>query len=112
MSSIYVPSGWLRHKVRVYHAVETPDGQGGSSKAWAFSANAPAKVEELKGRERMFGNSEHAVADYRITIRWRGDLSSDDRLKFNGRMLRIVAPLVNPEARNLIQTVYCVAVDQ
>lgn len=48
-----------------------------------------AKVEPLRGREKMAAQREEATSDFLITIRNRDDLKEEDYFEWSGRKLNI-----------------------
>ena len=63
-----------------------------------------AKVEDRGGREVWISEGKTAIADYYITIYFRDDLTADDQLLMNGRILRILTPPQNMRQRNNLMT--------
>lgn len=88
-------AGWLNERVTLQRQTATPDGQGGSTLAWANLTTVPtvwAKVRQLSGTEGAEAAITKARARYEVTIRRRADVRASDRVLRGATILTIVAP--------------------
>lgn len=76
-------SSMLRHRVTIEAPIRTPDGQGGFSKEWQCLETVWAGMEPLGGSETLIGQQITPQTRYRVTIRYRTDISPDMRLVWN-----------------------------
>lgn len=84
--------GQLDQRVTFQGKTMTPDGGGGNTTAWTDFATTPtvwAHVKPLRGTEIMREGGDVATADYRFTIRHRGDVSEVDRIVWGGTVYNI-----------------------
>jgi len=100
-----ITAGSLRHRITIQRETYTPDGLGGGDNTWATYATVRAFIKPMSGNERLFSQRLEAVATHRIFIRYRADLSTTDRIDFNGRLMQIRA-LINLEEANKFIEIY------
>ena len=83
----------LRHRITILRPVTDTDDEGNIlsssvqeiSKAWALVLPFAAKISD--------GYAEKVQeVDYRIVIRYRADVRVTDRIRWNGKMLTLIAP--------------------
>lgn len=85
-------AGNLDQLITLQRAVETSDGIGGTTRAWADLVDDPtvwAGVKAKSGREGMAEGRINAVYVVVFTIRNRSDLSEVDRIVWNGEAYNI-----------------------
>lgn len=85
-------AGRLRHRVEIWRYTDTPlsGGRPGYDRVWKMVRRVPAEVIGQSGREAVIDRSLQGVSSFRITIRWRADLSTEDQLRLkDGRTLAI-----------------------
>lgn len=73
----------LRHLLTIQEPVRTPDGGGGFTTAWQDIATGPAvyaAIEPLPGREELRQGQMTPVQSWRITLRYRADITPALRL--------------------------------
>lgn len=102
-----IRAGDLREDVTIQAVTLSSDGAGGSTKAWNDTGRpASAKIEPLNGGEAFRQGMLNATQLYRVTIRWRGDISPANRLMWNGQALNI-RTCADPDGRRaaLVMTV-------
>jgi len=85
MASVLRPpaSGKLGERITLQRNTPTINSRGAEEMAWANLATAPtvwALVQGASGGEQIQDNRDLRVARHRITIRWRTDLTTDDRV--------------------------------
>lgn len=82
-------AGRLRHRIEVQRRTDVGDGAGGYTGQWATFLTLSAEVIGLAGREAMIAGALTGVTPYRITIRYRRDVSVQHQLIHEGRKLNI-----------------------
>ncbi len=92
--------GTLDQRVIIQREARTADDYGGAALAWVNVATVWASVRPLSGRERADFGEVEAPANYRFTIRRRGDVTAAMRITWNGAAynIRFVS---DPGARSL-----------
>lgn len=83
--------GDLRHRITLQKYIETTDDEGFSTQQWQDIATVWASVENLYGREYWQAAAIQAENTVKFTIRYRKDLSSDMRIKFQGQHYEIIS---------------------
>lgn len=89
----------LRHVVQLQRATETPDGQGGTARAWSTFASCRAKVSQISAREAVQLAAIRSPVVARCVIRYRADLTASDCILFNGQRFAISGAPVDLEFR-------------
>jgi head-tail adaptor len=74
-------AGDLRHRITVRRAAKVKTTTGGYRTDWGDYANAAAEVTALDGREVVMDQVLQGVSTYRVRMRWRGDLTTEDQLR-------------------------------
>lgn len=101
-------SGDLRHRVMIQRKVSHL-GQWGHVSSWTDIATVAAKVKATGGAER-FDNKTSGVngqTTYEITLRYRADLKSTDRVIHRGAVLDLVS-VIDPDGRRRELVCQCV----
>ncbi len=83
-------AGEMTDRITLQRAVETPDDGGGRAVTWSTIATAWARVTLLFGDE---GNRDGAMREsqgYLFSIYRRADLTTADRLQWQGRSMNII----------------------
>lgn len=83
--------GRLRHRVTIQALTRTPDTGGGYTETWSDTATVWAAVEPLAGTERLRAMQVSPTLSHRIRMRYRADVSSAQRLVYNGRAFDITS---------------------
>lgn len=80
-------AGNLDQRITFQTETLTPDGMGGNTAVWGSVVDTPevwAEVIPLSGRELRQEGGDAAVAEYRFTVRYRTDVSENDRILWEG----------------------------
>jgi SPP1 family predicted phage head-tail adaptor len=101
-----VRTGRLRHRVRIERYTQTQDEYGAIVEAWAPLADVWAEVQALRGREYWEAQQVAAEAVYRLTIRYRDDLTTEDRIVHGDTMMDI-QHAADPDGRRAVLEVLC-----
>jgi SPP1 family predicted phage head-tail adaptor len=78
--------------------VDTPDGAGGATRTWTAVGEVWGHIAALGGSETIASDRGAQRLSHRITIRWRGDVTGEMRLRSAGRTFSILVVL-DPEDR-------------
>jgi SPP1 family predicted phage head-tail adaptor len=101
--------GSLRERVTLQSETRNPDAAGGAVVSWSALAHAPtvwARVEPLLGREALQAMQLKAPVSYRVTMRWRDDITAAMRLVWGARVLNIRS-IINPDERRRYIEILC-----
>jgi SPP1 family predicted phage head-tail adaptor len=85
------PVGALCRRLVLEAPVATPDGAGGSVRAFSVVAALWGAVEWLSGDERWRAGRPEQVATHRIMLRWRAGLDASQRFRDGDRIFEIRA---------------------
>jgi SPP1 family predicted phage head-tail adaptor len=96
-------AGDLRHKITVRRATEIKTDTGGYKTDWCDYAELWAEVTALDGREIVMDQVLQGISVYRVRIRWRSDLTTEDQLRsaadcFGGRDVNVLS-IADPDGR-------------
>lgn len=96
-------AGTLRHRVTIQTLARTADDGGGYTEAWSNVATVWARVEPLSGGERWEAQQITANLSHRVAMRYRNDVTANNRLLFGARRLRIDAVIDVGERREQLE---------
>lgn len=83
-------AGRLDRRVTIRRKSTAPDGHGGRTTVWADLVTVWAEVANQSGREAVLAGTLTGVSAFRVTMRWRGDVTVADQLRLDdGRDLNI-----------------------
>lgn len=83
-------SAQLDREIRLERLFVEPAADGEPVSRWALIATVWAQMEPLGGT-RGFGQQQFvAVGDVRFTIRWRDDVTTQERIVYGGREYEIM----------------------
>jgi SPP1 family predicted phage head-tail adaptor len=94
-------AGDLRHRITVRRAAEIETPTGGYKEDWGDYATVAAEITAFDGREVVLDQALQGVSVYRVRIRWRDDLTTEDQLRgscFGGRDVN-VRSIADPDGR-------------
>lgn len=98
-----IRAGELNKQVTLLRGTETTGTHNAPKYTFSAVAYMRAKVEPLAGRELLQALQAQAETTYRITIRYRADITTMDRLQFSDigqtRTLEILS-IANKDCRN------------
>jgi SPP1 family predicted phage head-tail adaptor len=98
--------GDLRHRVTFKTPVATLDEGGGQTVDWQDGPNAWARIVSLGGAEVVRASEIVPRGSYRLTIRYRGDLTPAMRVAFGAKLFEIDA-IYDPEGKGAVLFVDC-----
>lgn len=86
-----VRAGRLRSRVAIMRQTQVATGKGGFTASWnADPKPIAAEVIAISGREDTIDHVLQGISVYRITVRWRANLSPREQLRLaNGQVLNI-----------------------
>lgn len=99
----------MKHRVKVQAASRVSDGQGGFTETWDTTATLWAKVEPVKGWEKMQAQQLQTQLTHKVTVRYSASVTTAKRLLFEGRVLD-VKEAVNLDEANAFLRLMCVEV--
>ena len=81
--------GRLRERITIRRLTTTRVPGGGMTSTWSDLATIWAEVIGINGRESVIAEAFQGTSFYRITIRWRADISDADQLRYRSIDLNI-----------------------
>ena len=92
--------GDLRRLLRLEVAVDTPDDVGGVTRSWRDLGSVWAALERpgAGSAERDESDRREFATSYRATLRWRGDITGNHRLR-EGERIFAIRSAVDPDGR-------------
>lgn len=99
----------FRHDIVIQSPRENRDAGGGFGDPWADPikvAAARAKIQPLRGNERLRAMQLEDTVTHRITMRYRAGITAKMRVKFGARLFNIRA-VIDPEERNRFLELMC-----
>ncbi len=100
-------AGELRERITIQAPTAVQNSYGEETITWSDVATVWASVEFLAGQERYQRAVDQAVstATYRITMRYRDDVTEEHRIQWRGRYLGILS--VHPDYAGGITQCLC-----
>lgn len=98
--------GNLREHVVLQSVTYEDDGYGGQIPTWHDHGPIAARVEPLKGEERIIAGRLASPYDVAVHIRYRDDVRTDWRVVYRGETLEITS-LRNLDERKRFLTLEC-----
>ncbi len=96
--SAAVPIGRLRQRVRLEASVVTPTEGGAALASWMAVATLWAEVVPLSGDELVESDRRQGRVTHRVSLRYRGDVTTSHRLVLGTRILDIRS-VMTPDGR-------------
>lgn len=101
-----VEIGPKRHRVTIETLPDQLDAFRQLAGVWTAGDTVWARVRTLSGREAAAAHQVRPETSLRVEMRYRSDISPEDRLDFSGRKLKILAAF-DPEERGRVLYVDC-----
>jgi len=79
----------MRHRVELQAPALTPDGGGGAARSYAAYATVWAQVEARAGRSDIAADRRERTRVFRVTIRYRSDVTFATRILYRGAPLEV-----------------------
>lgn len=100
-------SGMLRHKITIERESQVQDNVGGYSSSWSTLSQPFAFIKPMSGNERFWANRLESNLTHRIFLRYITDITTKDRIIYDGREFQIRA-IINVEERDKWLELHCV----
>ena len=100
-------AGNLRHRVAIQSVTDTASAFGDVSQSWSTVATVWASVTPLTAREALEADQVKTKISHKVTMRYRSDVSTKNRLSYDSRTLNITSVL-NVDEKNKTLVVLCV----
>jgi SPP1 family predicted phage head-tail adaptor len=98
--------GRLNKRITIYRYKDIETGIGGFKTGLAKVTSVWAELRPMRGTEFLEYYREANALQYKITMRWRKDLTEKDVLVFDGRQFEINS-IINIMEGNTYMEVYC-----
>jgi SPP1 family predicted phage head-tail adaptor len=79
----------LKHRLALQALSRVSDGQGGHTESWATEATLWGAIEPVKGYERYQAQQVQTPVTHKITVRYRGGVTTKKRFLFGSRVFDI-----------------------
>jgi SPP1 family predicted phage head-tail adaptor len=89
-------AGRLRHRIEIRRRSREKDGKGGYTDVWTSIAKPWAEVVSLDGKEGMAEHVLQGASSYRIRIRHREGINTNDQVRHGALELNITSA-VDPD---------------
>lgn len=101
-------AGRLRHLVALQQPVAgAADATGHATESWATYATVHAEITPQTARQISSANAEDGRITHVLTIRARGDVTSEHQVVWGGRTMRIVRPPIDIDERGRLLQLLC-----
>lgn len=77
--------GDFKQRVEIERYITVPDGMGGTTQEWAAVGSVWANIRPLSGQKRLEFGKLGSTVTHEIQMRYRTDITDQDRLMYNGR---------------------------
>ena len=84
-----VTAGRMRHRVTIQEPVVARNGYGEAITTWTAVATVWASVEPISGREYFAAEHMQSEITHRVKLRYRSGITSEMRVLYGTRLLRI-----------------------
>lgn len=100
MSTTRLRAGALRHRITIERQQQTQDQETGAvSNGWTtLATDVPASVEPLSGKDFIRAAQLASAITARITIRYRPDVDTNQRIRHDATTYIIKAALPDPNS--------------
>lgn len=77
--------GDFKQRVEIERFTTVSDGMGGTTQEWAAVGSVWANIRPLSGQKRLEFGKLGSTVTHEIQMRYRTDITDQDRLMYNGR---------------------------
>lgn len=95
--------GELRHRLALQAPLDTPDGGGGVTRAWALVAEVWGAVRPLSGSEHVESDGLHGRVSHEIWIRHRTGVVPEMRFVLGARIFEVRAAIDASERHRFLR---------
>lgn len=99
-------AGRLRNKVTIRRRVVADDGHGAQVTTWSDLASVFAEVINQSGREAVLTGTLTGVSTFRVTMRWRSDVTTADQLRLSDGGDLNIRSAEDPDGRREALVIY------
>ncbi len=101
-----VSLGDMRERVQILAPIDGRDVIGGLVRSWNTIATVWARVEEMSASEQYHREQVQTSAQFAVTIRFRADVTTNQRIVWRGRRFEI-SGRPNPDERRRFIRLTC-----
>jgi len=95
--------GAMRHRLALQTPVSTPDGGGGTDKAWSLVAEVWGSIEPASGGEQVAADGLSGAISHEVWIRHRAGVLPEMRFVLGSRAFEIRAVLDEGERHRVLR---------
>ena len=95
--------GAMRERVDILAQSQTVDDAGQITTTWTVGATTWARMRPLHARELQLAGRDEGTRAYKMTIRYRTDISTNSRVVWRGRNFDVQGLLDRTEQRVLME---------
>lgn len=99
-------AGDLNERVTILRRSSTRDAMGGQIENWQVRCELWAQVQPMSAGEQYRRQQIQAKADWKVTVRYNGDIAPADRVSWRGRTFEIKG-ILNPDMRRRFLDLAC-----
>ena len=113
MGNVRLRAGDLRHSITFKESTETQVSAGTRTRTWNPIARCPhtrARINTVNSTESAGPGGEATVLTHVVTVRYRDDITSETRIYWNARVLRILGPPVDTDGAHVELVMQCAEV--
>lgn len=99
-------AGDLNERITIQRKLVTRDAIGGQIETWQVRMEVWAMAAPMSAGEQYRRQQIQAKADWKIIIRWNGDVLPSDRIAFRRKTLEIKG-ILNPDMRRRFLELSC-----
>ncbi len=81
------------HTITIQQITKIPDGSGGYTEEWTTLKTAEAFVQPLTGSKYMLAQQLQSKVNYKVFMDYDSEINFKFRINFNGKILKIDAPI-------------------
>lgn len=96
-------AGDLRERVTITLPIDGRDSVGGLVRSWSPLATVWARVKPMSEREQWHREQIQSTAQWAITIRYRDDVTTKQRVSWRGRRFEVVGVQNADERRRFLR---------
>ena len=89
--------GLLKNKIDIQQPFRTVSDSGQPRQEWRTVQTVSAYVRPLTVKEKLQAGKVEAEGTWKITVRWPCTASSEARILFDGRVLNLTGPPMQPD---------------
>ena len=106
---LFIDPGQLSVELALEAMHPVADGMGGYNQTWSEIATVWGRIEPVSSSQKDFGIRPRPEITHRILVRYRADISSDQRLRKGGRIF-VLRSVHDPDESE--RYLICLAVEE